>query len=259
MGNNYYTKWIDGTTSFKVADMDPPLGELDKAIGYRHNPIVHTDGLVEYDILTGKLSWNSTIRIYFNRADGDICSNTIAAGSITLSDNQFAYADLNEIDGTVITVTNASITLDAPSNTITVARVVLGYRNTATNQYFPVMLPLFNGTQTASIQTIDATVTTLASLTLTEGKSYQVEARVVAREGDIVGVATYIRRALVYRATGGSAVLQGAAVDVWTLEVSSASAWDVTIDVAVNDVRLRITGQASTTIEWKGSLKLIEV
>lgn len=257
MGNNLYTKWVDGTTTFSVASMDTPLGELDKAIGYRHNPIFHTDGVVEYDILTGKLSWSSTIRIYFTTAAGDIVSNTIAAGSVTLTDNQFAYADLNETDTTVISVTAASITLAASSNTIAVARVVLGYRNTASDQYFPVMLPLFDGTLHGAIQTTDATVTTLASLTLSEGKAYQVEARVTAREGDITWVNTYIRRALVYRQTAGSASQQGSTIDVYTEEGNAA--WNVTIDTNSNDVRLRITGEAATTIEWRGVMRLVQV
>lgn len=259
MGNNFYTKYVDGTTKFNVAGLDPPFGELDKAIGYHQNLIIHTDGIVEYDILTGKLSWSSIIRIFFNASDGTSVSNTIASGSVTLSDGQIAYIDINEIDATVITVTAATVSLAAASNFIQVARLVLGYRNTNSNQYFPIHLPLFDGTLRAAIQTTDSTVTTLANLTLSEGKSYHVEARVIAREGDIVNTSAYIRRALVSRATGGSAVLQGTDVDVWTLESSSAAAWDIELDVNSNDVRLRVTGDASTTIEWKCIIRLIEV
>ena len=257
MGNNFYIKYIDGTTKFNVAGLDPPLAALDLMIGYLHNKIIHTDGLVEYNPQSGVLSWSSTIRIYFNNSDGDSVSNTIAAGSVTLTDSQFAYCELNETDATVITVSAASVTLASASNFITDVRLVLGYRNASSDNYFPVALPLYAGEYVA--QTTDATVTTLASKTLTEGKAYHVEARVVAREGDVINVATYIRRALVYRATGGAAVLQGADVDVWTLENSSASAWDCILDVDTNDVRLRITGDSSENVEWRATFKVIEI
>lgn len=263
MGNNFYTKWIEGTTKFNLATMDPLFAEFDKVIGYHHNVIIHTDGMVEFDILTGKLSWTSTIRIYFNAANGNSVSNTIAAGSITLADNEFAYVTLNDTDTTVLTVSNTAITLAGASNFIAAGLLVLGYRNTASDQYFSVHLKLFNGTQTGAVQTTDATVTTLMSLTLTETKAYLVELKVVAKEwstaSEFHDVASYMRRALVYRATAGSAVQQGSTVDVWTLEGSSAIAWDVDIDVSGNDVRARVTGDAGDTIEWKGEMRIIEV
>ena len=240
MGNNFYTKYINGTTRFKLAHMDAPFAELDKMIGYHQNPIIHTDGLVEYDILTGKLSWSSTIRIFFNASDGTSVSNTIAAGNVTLSDGQIAYVDLNETDATVITVTGASVSLASASNFIQVGRMVLGYRNTASNQYFPVHLNLFDGTQTGEVQTTTATATTLMNLTLTEGKAYQIEARVVGREGDITEVGTYIRRAFVYRQTAGGATQQGSTVDVYTEESASAIGWDVDIDVEAEDLDLDV-------------------
>jgi hypothetical protein len=258
MGNNFYTKWVDGTTVYSVASMDPPLASLDQVIGYHHNPIIHTDGLIEYDQLTGKLSWTDTIRLYFNAADGTAVSNTISASSVTLSDNQFAYCTLNDTDTTVITVSGASVTLASASNFIAAGIVVLGYRNTASDNYFPVALPLFDGTITSEVQTTDATATTLASKTLTEGKAYFVEGKVVGREGDITETGLYVLRALVSRQTAGGAALESE-VEERVIESSSAVGWDVSIDVDTNDVRLRVTGVASTTVNWKGKLSIIEV
>ena len=94
MGNNFYTKWIDGTTKYRLADMDPPLGELDKAISYLKNVIVHYDGAVTWTPGTSTLAWDNTIRILFVRSDGQAIQNTIASGSLVVNDNEFAYVDL---------------------------------------------------------------------------------------------------------------------------------------------------------------------
>lgn len=108
----------------------------------------------------------------------------------------------------------------------------------------------------ASVQTTDATVTTLMSKTLAEGKAYIIIANIIGKQAD-TNRASYVRRACVYRPAAGSATLQGSVQDELTVE--SDASWDCTIDVSGNDVRVRITGVAATTIDWKGSLEFIEV
>lgn len=108
----------------------------------------------------------------------------------------------------------------------------------------------------ASVQTTDATVTTLISKTLAEGKAYIIVAKVVGKQAD-TNRASYVRRVCVYRPAAGSATLQGSVQDELTIE--SDANWDCTVDVSGNDARVRITGVAATTIDWKGSLEFIEV
>ena len=48
------------------------------------------------------------------------------AGSIVLSDNEFAYVDLNETNNAVVTVAKAAVTMGAASNFKTYNRLVLG-------------------------------------------------------------------------------------------------------------------------------------
>lgn len=108
----------------------------------------------------------------------------------------------------------------------------------------------------ASVQTTDATVTTLISKTLAEGKAYIIIANIAGKQAD-TNRASYVRRACVYRPTAGSATLQGSVQDELTIE--SDVNWDCTIDVSGNAVRVRVTGVAATTIDWKGSLEFIEV
>lgn len=252
MGTNFHTAW-DISTLFKAEQMTPALSTLDRAITYLKNPIIHCDGAVTYNPLTGVLAWTGTLRILFNRADGRAIQNTVGAGSVTLADNQFAYVDLNETDGTALTVSVAAVTTNSASNFLAFNRLVLGYRNAASDLYFSVYLP---AERRAAVQTTNETETTLDSFTLAEGKVYLIEASVAAKQGD-TNRAIYVRRACVYRPSGGSATLQGAVQD--SLTVESNSAWDCTINVSGNDVRVRVTGAASTNINWVCFAKILEV
>lgn len=251
MGTNFHTA-LTGTATWTVASVTPPFAELDRGITYLKNIIVHCDGVITYNPLTGILSWSSTLRILFNRTDGKAIQNTVAVGSVTLSDNEFAYVDLNETDATVLTVSKAAVTTNAASNFITYNRLVLGYRNTASDLYFPTYL---KAERRATIQTTDATVTTIDSFTLVAGNAYVVEVAVVAKQGD-TNRASYVRRACVYRPAAGSATLEGSVQD--TLTVESDASWDLTIDVNGNDARVRVTG-AAVTINWACKLSILEV
>jgi hypothetical protein len=96
--------------------------------------------VLSYVKSTGVLAWSGTLRIHFNRTDGFAILNTVAAGSVTLADNEFAYADLNETDGAAITVSKAAITTGAASNYKAFNRVILAYRNATSDEMYPVEL-----------------------------------------------------------------------------------------------------------------------
>lgn len=136
MGTNFHTAWIDDTTRFQASDMNTPLSYLDRAITYLKGFIVHTDGTISYNKATGVLTWSGTIRILFNTAAGNIVQNTIAAGNVTLADNQMAYVTLNETNDTALTVSVATITTAAASPTIAYNIFVLAYRNTSSDNIF---------------------------------------------------------------------------------------------------------------------------
>ena len=138
MGANFHTAYADGTTIFAAASMEAPLSDLDRAISYTKNVIVHCDGVINYSSASGQLTWSGTLRILFIRADGQLIQNTVAAGGVTLSDNQMAYVDLSETNDTAVTVYAASLTTAAASTTKAYNRLVLGYRNTASDAFYPV-------------------------------------------------------------------------------------------------------------------------
>lgn len=142
MGANFHTAYADGTTIFAASSMEAPLSDLDRAISYTKNVIVHCDGVINYSSASGQLTWSGTLRILFVRADGQLIQNTVAAGGVTLSDNQMAYADLSETNDAAVSVYAASLTTAAASTTKAYNRLVLGYRNTASDAFYPVNVRL---------------------------------------------------------------------------------------------------------------------
>lgn len=108
-------------------------------------------------------------------------------------------------------------------------------------------------TAAAPLTTTDATVTTLLSATLTDARVYWVRVWVAGRK-DATDHGVWARYAVAYR-EGGGATLEGAVVDHLTRETAGAAAWDVTIDTSGNDIRVRVTGAAATTIKWTGSIE----
>ena len=112
--------------------------------------------------------------------------------------------------------------------------------------------------KTATVSTTDATVTTCGSYTLPDETVIIVKAYVVGRTTGGVA-ANYIRCAGAQREAAGAAALVGA-VDVtgWfhTGADAGASLWVCTLDVSSNDVRVRVTGAAATTIAWRSMLEI---
>ena len=142
MGANFHTAYADGTTIFAASSMEPPLSDLDRAISYTKNVIVYCDGVINYSASSGQLTWSGALRILFVRADGQLIQNTVAAGGVTLSDNQMAYVDLSETNDAAVAVSAASLTTGAASTTKAYNRLVLGYRNTASDAFYPVNIRL---------------------------------------------------------------------------------------------------------------------
>lgn len=109
----------------------------------------------------------------------------------------------------------------------------------------------------ATATTTDGTQTTCGSYTLADETVVLITARVVGRT--TAGVAgTYIRTVGVQREAAGSAALVGAisATLTHTGEDAGATTWDVTITVSGNNVLVRVTGAAATTITWLSSIEV---
>lgn len=142
MGANFHTPYADDVTLFSGAGLEVVPDSLDTAIGYLKNIVVHCDGAINYNKATGELTWAGPLRILFVRADGKIIENNVATGGVALTDGQMAYCDLNETNDTTIAASVAAITTGSTSNTKAYNRVVLGYRNTASDDFFMVAMRL---------------------------------------------------------------------------------------------------------------------
>lgn len=106
---------------------------------------------------------------------------------------------------------------------------------------------------TRKVETRDGTAATLFSLELQDNRAYYILAKVVGRKSDGTQRAFYYRAACVFR-EGGGAVMLGAPVDLATRE--SDAAWDCTIDVNLNDVRVRVNAAAGAgTVHWAGMVE----
>jgi hypothetical protein len=139
MGTNFHTAW-DNTTLFKPSSMNTVPSSLDQALTYQKVILIHCDGALDYIKTTGALTWSGTLRIHFIRSDGQAIQNTVNAGNITLADNEFAYVDLNETNNTVVTVQKAAITTGAAATFKAYNRVMLAYRNSSSDELYPVEL-----------------------------------------------------------------------------------------------------------------------
>jgi hypothetical protein len=106
----------------------------------------------------------------------------------------------------------------------------------------------------ATVQTTDATVTTCGTYTVPTNSACQVEARVIGRTaGAVVGTFRNILNA--QRAAGGAGAV--GAEGVILVERDGGVLWTVALDVSGNDVRVRVTGAAATTIEWCAFLDVV--
>lgn len=107
----------------------------------------------------------------------------------------------------------------------------------------------------ATVQTTDDTVTTLATYAVPDNAIVRVEVEIVARRPSNGDSAVYRRAVGVKRHGGGGATLVGAVQDAHTAE--DVAGWDATLDVSGNDLRVRVTGEAAATIEWRSRMRLV--
>lgn len=139
MGTNFHTA-LTTATKWLIADVNPVPSDLDKAITYLKNVMVSCAGNITYNKATGVLTWSGVITILFNDAAGLAKANTISASNITVADNQFVYVTLNETNNTVLTAAVATVTTGSASNFKALAVLVLGYRNTTSDEFYSDVL-----------------------------------------------------------------------------------------------------------------------
>lgn len=103
-----------------------------------------------------------------------------------------------------------------------------------------------------SVQTTDATVTTCASYTPTDGKTSMITVTVAAHKTDHTAGDFAVLMAGFYR-NGGTVTQIGS-----TTAVVATSTWTATLDVSGTSVRVRVTGAGATTINWRATATVTE-
>jgi hypothetical protein len=111
-----------------------------------------------------------------------------------------------------------------------------------------------------SVQTTDATVTDLLTVDVGSGEAVAIEVFGMAIEpGNEKSLAFKVLGSA--SNTGGTTRLNGFIVDIARDEADSPGVADWDIDVDIDDtadtIRVRVTGEAATTIDWQGNLASI--
>lgn len=113
-----------------------------------------------------------------------------------------------------------------------------------------------------TVNTTDATQTTLAIIPVTANRTYMIEARIVARRtggssGTADDGASYCRRGT-YTTKSGTVTLMGSVQTIGT-DAEDQAAWDVTLSISSTNVLVRVTGAANNNVTWMGDIKVQSV
>ncbi|CAB4191725.1 hypothetical protein UFOVP1229_108 [uncultured Caudovirales phage] len=113
-----------------------------------------------------------------------------------------------------------------------------------------------------TVNTTDNTVTTLATIPITSGRTYMIEARVAARRtggssGTAEDGASYCRRGT-YTTKSGTVTLMGSVQTIGT-DAEDQAGWDVTMTISSTNVLVRVTGATNNNVTWMGDIKIQSV
>lgn len=101
----------------------------------------------------------------------------------------------------------------------------------------------------ASVQTTDATITTLQSVTVPDNTAGFMKVTVFAADISVANKLLIGTKIIQWSATGGTVTMWGAINDVVNNLVGLTTAtW--TVDASGLTLRIRVTGEAATNIEW---------
>jgi len=113
----------------------------------------------------------------------------------------------------------------------------------------------FNGIAT----TTDATVTTLASFTLTANGSYHVYGTVLARNTSTGVIGSTLMFYGSFKRVAGTTT--SVSLPAITLAANEVGAWAVVTPVVIDNsgdvIRIRVTGVAATTIDWLADFTIL--
>jgi len=108
--------------------------------------------------------------------------------------------------------------------------------------------------QIFNLTTTSASLLTAFSVKTQDPSAYLMQADVLANESTGADRASYSKRMLAYN-TGGTTAIQGTLLTL-TPDIESDTTWGMDLAAAGQDIRMRVLGAASTTINWKAELSI---
>lgn len=108
-----------------------------------------------------------------------------------------------------------------------------------------------------TVQTTDATVTTIATIAIPDDTVVEVTVTVVGRRTDAAQRGAFVRQATVFRENPGAATLSGNVTTTRTRP--NGTPWKVTLIVSGNNLLVQVQGEAAKTVNWKSQHSVVEV
>jgi len=126
----------------------------------------------------------------------------------------------------------------------------------APNDYQPTWQVIALQSNGVPLTTTNATVTTIYTYAMGFENNTVIafKAKVVARRTDSADRAYFETTAVAYREAGGNLVIQSQTIDYESVTATS-SAWTVSWTSSTTYLMLQVTGAASETIDWNGTLE----
>lgn len=192
-------------------------------------------------------------------SDSAPASGYYVKGSITINNNP---TNANDVIGWRCTTTGSPGTWEAINNSNTLAynNSTVIEADSATQVTNSADTIIYDGNSygtitelVKSVQTTDATETSLYTWTITDEAVSLVDVAVTAIKSDGTSGASY-KRSMTFRRDGGTVSAIGTVRDNQTDE--DASGWDVNIDNSTSTGRVRVTGAAATTIRWLATIRI---
>ena len=110
----------------------------------------------------------------------------------------------------------------------------------------------------ASVQTTENTETVLLTLPLADDSVYLITAEIIGETTDHSVVAGFIIECTAQRNGGGSATIEGGTTVTHSGKGNGAASWSVDFTISGNDLRVSVTGQNATTINWETSVNFLK-
>ncbi|MCI0341690.1 MAG: hypothetical protein L0216_11180 [Planctomycetales bacterium] len=104
----------------------------------------------------------------------------------------------------------------------------------------------------ATVQTTNATQTTVLSYTIPDETTFLARAIVLAMRQSSTSCAGYRREVWGKRQSAGAPTIGAIVGDTW----EDVASWDATYTISGNDLRVSVTGAAGSTIDWLATLEL---